>query len=294
MLYFILTLLIFSSMEVVSKPLMGVIDPFVLTFWRFAAGSLFFLFLPGMKNRFREVAKFNKWNWFSVFMLGLLNTFLAMSFLQVAVKQSSASTAATIFCSNPGFVFLFSVIMGYEKMKLAKTAGLILGIAGIVIIMSDRGIVLGYGMIYAVFAAIFFAVYTLLSKKSVQGISPSTINMTAFPLGVIANGIFITLMGKDLIPDWMLFQDTGTVFSLLYLGLIVTGAGYITFFETIKRFTAVSVSLIFMFKPAVTLLMAFIFLNERVAVTFYAGLFAVCSGTLLIVRDKINNLRFFS
>jgi hypothetical protein len=40
-------------MEVVSKPLMGHIDPFVLTFWRFAAGFLFFFFYPWNEKKIR-------------------------------------------------------------------------------------------------------------------------------------------------------------------------------------------------------------------------------------------------
>jgi drug/metabolite transporter (DMT)-like permease len=293
MVYFILTLLIFSSMEVVSKPLMGVIDPFVLTFWRFALGSLFFLFLPGTVKRFSEVRKFGKKEWFSVFLLGILNTFLAMSFLQVAVKQSSASTAAAIFCSNPGFVFILSLFLGHEKLKILKVAGFLVGIAGILLIMSDRGIVFEYGILYAVAASVFFALYTVLGKLTVSGISSSTVNMTAFPFGVLANGIFIFVLGKDFFPDQQVFTDSSIIISFLYLGFVVTGIGYVAFFETIKRFSAVSVSLIFMFKPAVTLGMAFIFLNEKTDVTFHIGLVCVCLGTFFIVKDKINNLRFF-
>lgn len=43
---FIVTLVFFASMEVVSKPLLGSIDPLTLTFWRFAAGGVvLFIFL---------------------------------------------------------------------------------------------------------------------------------------------------------------------------------------------------------------------------------------------------------
>jgi len=291
MVYFFLTLLIFSSMEVVSKPLMGAVDPFVLTFWRFFAGSLFFILYPGLKKRFKEVKSFGKSQWMSVFLLGILNTFLSMSFLQVAVKMSSASTAATIFCSNPGFVFIFSVMLGYEKIKIKKIVGFIVGIAGIVIIMKERGLETGTGMIYAVLASVFFALYTLLSKKTVSGITPATVNMTAFPFGIIANGIFIAFLGKEFIPSIEMFQNGDKILSFLYLGFIVTGFGYISFFETIKRFTAVSASLIFMFKPAVAAIMAYIFLNEKAGIPFFAGLAAICIGTFFIVYDKIKPIK---
>ena len=51
MIYFLVTLVIFSSMEVVSKPLMPFIDPFQLTFHRFFIGLVFlFLFLVARRR----------------------------------------------------------------------------------------------------------------------------------------------------------------------------------------------------------------------------------------------------
>jgi drug/metabolite transporter (DMT)-like permease len=276
-------------MEAVSKPLMGLIDPFVLTFWRFSAGSLFFIFYPGMGKRFRELARFSYKQWTSVIFLGILNTFLAMSLLQLAVKHSNASTAAAIFCSNPGFVFIIAVLLGNEKVKPSKAIGFIMGVAGIMIIMSSRGFVVGYGVFYAVCAAVFFAIYTVLGKKTVSGITPATVNMASFPFGVLANGIFIGSLGKSFFPDPVIFHSPANISALIYLGVVVTGIGYITFFETIKRFSAVSASLIFMFKPVVALLISFIFLGEKAGLGFFAGLIAICFGTLLIVREKINS-----
>ncbi len=293
MVYFLLTLFIFSSMEVVSKPLMDTIDPYALTFWRFTAGALFFFFYPGTKKRFLEIRSLSKKDWLAVSMLGFLNTFLAMSFLQVAVKYSSASTAATIFCSNPGFVFIFAVILGYEKFSLKKVVGFFIGITGIFIIMQGENFVAGTGVVFAVFSAIAFASYTLLSKKMVSKIQPLTLNMVAFPLGLAASGIFIALSGKKLSLPLEFFGVPENIIAFFYLGFVVTGIGYVTFFETIKRFSAVSASLIFMLKPAVTTLMAFVLLYEKPEHGFYIGLLSISLGTLLIVWEKLIKLPFF-
>jgi len=289
MIYFIVTLLIFASMEVVSKPLMGHIDPFVLTFWRFFAGFLFFLFYPGAKKRIATVLKFSRKEWISVFSLGILNTFLAMSLLQQSVKYSSAATAATIFCSNPVFVMLISSLLGYEKFSFRKVIGIFLGVAAVGIISWEKGFVINSGAVLALSGAVAFASYTVLSKRTVSKTDPFSVNLTSFFFGIAANLVFIAATDRTLIPESSFFDLSRTV-SFLYLSLIVTGIGYVTFFETIKRFTAVSSSLMFMLKPAVAVIFSAVFLGEVLNTGFYAGLFILMIGTAVIFSGKIGEL----
>lgn len=290
MIFFFTTLLIFASMEVVSKPLMGVMDPFVLTFWRFLFGFFFFLFYPGLKKRFVEIAKFRKKEWLSVALLGMLNSFLAMCLLQVAVKMSSAATSATVFCSNPVFVLIFASIAGLEKFSVRKIIGLSGGVAAVAVIMSEKGLVFKEGIIFALLAAVIFALYTVLSKKTVSTITPFTVNLTSFFFGLLANFVFISFYDLPFLPTESFFSDFEKISAFIYLGLVVTGIGYVTFFETIKRFTALGASLIFLLKPAVAVVLAYLFLGERLSVNFIAGLLLLSIATLLILSDKLRNL----
>ena len=289
MVYFLLTLVIFASMEAVSKPLMGTVDPFVLTFWRFAIGFIFFLFYPGVRKRFSEIGSFSLKEWFSVIILGLLNSFLAMSFLQVAVKMSSAATAATIFCSNPVFVLLFASVFRLESLTAGKMAGVLTGFAAVAVIMSEKGFVLNKGMIFALFAAVIFAFYTVFTKKTLSKISPFTVNLVSFFAGSVVNLVFILIYGLPLMPDTG-FYEVEKIAAFVYLGIFVTGFGYVTFFETIKRFTALGASLIFLFKPAVAVIFAVIFLKESLSGTFFAGLVLLCVATVLILMERLKML----
>lgn len=289
MFYFLVTLIIFASMEAVSKPLMGTVDPFVLTFWRFTAGFLFFLFYPGIRKRFSEIAGLGFKEWRVLILLGMLNSFLAMSFLQVAVKMSSAATAATIFCSNPVFVLLLASLFRLEGFTAGKMAGVLTGFAAVIVIMSEKGFVLSGGMLFSLLAAVIFAFYTVLSKRALLKISPFTVNLVSFFAGSVANFVFIIIYGASFMPDAG-FYETEKIAAFIYLGLIVTGLGYVTFFETIKRFTAVGASLIFLFKPAVAVIFAYIFLDERLSGTFFSGLLMLSAATLLVLKDRLKTL----
>jgi len=60
-LFWTIALVLFSSLEVVSKPIMGRVDPFTLTFMRFFIGGVF-LFLISFLIRTLSKKKMGKLN----------------------------------------------------------------------------------------------------------------------------------------------------------------------------------------------------------------------------------------
>ncbi|HRZ78753.1 MAG TPA: DMT family transporter, partial [bacterium] len=141
----------------------------------------------------------------------------------------------------------------------------------------------------ALLAAVIFAFYTVLSKRTLLKISPFTVNLVSFFAGSAANLIFIIVYGAPFMPDAG-FYETEKIAAFIYLGFIVTGFGYVTFFETIKRFTALGASLIFLFKPAVAVVFAYVFLDERLSGTFFSGLLILSIATLLVLKERLKTL----
>jgi drug/metabolite transporter (DMT)-like permease len=212
-----------------------------------------------------------------------------MSLLQISVKHCSAATAATIFSSNPVFVMIISSISGLEKFSFKKGAGMFLGVAAIALILSEKGFVINSGVFFALSGAVVFAAYTVLSKRTVSRIDPFAVNLTSFFSGLVANFIFISVSGISLFPAPEFFNTQRTLW-FLYLGFVVTGIGYVTFFETIKRFAAVSVSIMFMLKPAVAVLFSALFLNETISWHFFAGLLMLMTATGVIFSDRLKDI----
>ena len=73
---------------------------------------------------------------------------------------------------------------------------------------------------------------------------------------------------------------------MAFLGIAITGIGYITFINTIKRYSPLSASVIFLLKPALATIFALILLAERPGEYFYYGLFMVMFGSWLILSAK--------
>lgn len=270
-------------MEVVSRPLMQIFDPFTLTFYRFVVGFIFLFLMLLIRGEKKDLFSLTLKTILVLALLGFLNTFFSMSMLQLAVKHANAATAAVIFCSNPLFVFLFSVLSRQESFHQVKAAGLAAGIGGIAFVSGGGGMVLGGGVLYALSASISFALYTVLNKRVLKGVKPLTVNVVSFFFGLIFTAIYMSFAGIGAALPQSLFSDVSALFSFIYLGVVISGIGYITFINTIKDLGPVAASIIFLLKPVIATFLAVIFLGEQLHGLFFPGIVLIAAGSGLIV-----------
>jgi drug/metabolite transporter (DMT)-like permease len=276
---FVVTLLLFASMEVASKPLMGSIDPLVLTFWRFVCG----IAVLGIAMVFRRrKMSLSPGKLVVLALMGILNTFMSMSFLQLAVKNTEACRAATIFGSNPVFVVLIAAILGWEKFSNRKGAGLLLGITGLVLVTGMYTLKMDTGTMYALLASVTFAVYIILGRKASHTGDPISVNVVSFAFGITALAVWLQIKGISLSPVPLRAELP----SFLFLGIGVSGLGYVTFLTAIKKLGAGNASTIFLLKPAVATVLAIVFLRETVTYNFVAGMLLAGIGSYLVVGKR--------
>lgn len=279
LIYFIAAVIIFSSMEVASKPLMGVIDPFLLTFYRFVIGFAVLAVFQISTKRVSEIKALSKKDIIHLAGLGFLNITFSMTMLQLAIKNTTPATAAVVFSSNPLFVLGFSHILNIEKLSMKKLAGFLVGMIGVVIIALNKGLSLDLGIVYAVLGAVSFALYTVLGKKYSNGISPITVNTVSFASGLIFSLIILLIQGNSLVIPHEIIADKQYLASFLYIGIVVSGISYIVFFNMLKILSASSASLVFFLKPAVATLFSIMFYGEKISLFFIAGLFVIMIGS---------------
>jgi len=282
--YFFVTLFLFSSMEVVSKPLMGIVDPFQLTCHRFGIGLLFLLAVLGARGRLRELGAMSRRDAGALALLGVLNTFLAMSLLQLAVRKGNAATAATIVSTNPLFVYLFALIAGEERFSWRRIAGIVAGLAGIALTMVGCDFCIDAGALAALGAALLFALYTLFNKPISRRVPPLAANIVSFAAGLVASAAFLVVSDIGLLPPREVFVTPALFLAFLYLGAAVTGIGYLTFLTTIGRLGPFAASVMFLLKPLLATALALVFLGERLPPLFWPGLVLVTVGSVLILR----------
>jgi drug/metabolite transporter (DMT)-like permease len=274
-----ITILIFSTLEVVTSTIKGIISPLQLTFIRFFVGGLILLPFAIVKKD-----KLYKKDWLFFIGLGVLNIFISMGALQLSIHMGKASTAAILISSNPIFVMFFSALILKEKATIDKLACIVLGMAGILLIIykgnsgGDTALSLALGFL----ASLTFGLYTVLGKLKSEGVSSITMISISSILGSL---LYIPVLLYLKLPIFYIPQ--AAILKMAYLGIFCSGIAYITYMESLKLLTASKGSMVFFLKPVIASTLAIIFLGENLNIKTLIGMLLVLTG-ILINFVKIN------
>ena len=282
-LFILMTALAFSSMEIVGKMTSAQLNPFQLTFLRFIAGGVLLLPFALREIRKKKLALGLK-DWGFICLSGFLNVVVSMSFFQLAVTQGKASMVAVIFSTN--FVFTIPFARWILKEKTGKKMLLVLPLSllGLILLFdpfsssSDLS-----GFVPAVLAAVTFSFYTVFNRTRVAKYGGVVLTSLSFISGSLFLLVGLLAFGLPVISG----IGTGNAFQLLYLGLFVTGIGYLCYFEAIKQTGAINASLVFMIKPALAPILAILILGETISGIPAVGMLLIALGSgLAILPEK--------
>ena len=244
----LLTAIVFVTLEPVSKLIAGQVSPYAITFWRFAIGSIILIPFAVVKIK-KEKLHITLKDMGVMTALGVLFICVSMVALQIAVKIADApSLIAVIFSSNSVFTMIFAVIIIKEKMTWQKWCTLILCTIGVIICVDFESGTNLASVALGVFAAMSFSFYTVLSQKFTTKLGSSVQTSIVFVAGSVVLLIALLISGADVIPQFSLENLS----ILCYLGFVVTGIGYWSYFKAIEKSGAIMGSLAFFIKPILT------------------------------------------
>jgi len=261
-------LLLFSSLEVVSKPIMGQVDPFTMTFMRFFIGGSFLFFISSLVKR-PGYQKMVKADFLKIVFIGSLNTIFSMTMLQLSIKYGNASSAATLISTSPLFTALFAYLIISEKVSKRKKIGIALGLIGI--ITFGFGMLEGdslAGIIFGIIAAVTFGMYSVLLRRHIARYGPLRCTAYSTLIPSLIYGFFLMITGQFTIP----VLDTQGWVIIFYLGICVTGIAYYALLEAVNRMGATIAMRLFYVKPVVATTFALIFLSEPVGIVKIIGM----------------------
>jgi drug/metabolite transporter (DMT)-like permease len=273
--YLSIAVLSFSSIEVLANPIRHRIDPLALTFWRFFIATVCLLPITVLRKKF-HFSTIRPNDWLGLFFLGCLNVILCMGAHALSIKYASASTAALLIASNPIATSLFAWLILKERYDLRR--GLLMGVGflgvALVALRPSAGVDTPFGIAAGVVGMVGFALYTVLSKGVVQRLGSLTATTLSFLLALI---VYFPLLLFLKIPIWPA-PDVWP--RLLALGVVVSSLGYIAFFKALKDLPAGKASLLFFFKPPVSLFLAWLFLGESISLFAGIGSVLIMAGIL--------------
>lgn len=296
-LYIAIATILFSSMEIMLKTISQSFNPIQLTFERFFIGGLILLpfAIKSLKSKEESV---NKEDIKQFLFLGFMCVVVSMIFYQLAVNYTKASVVAVIFSCNPVFVMIFAYMFLKEEIHSHNILSLILEIMGIIIIINPLSIKLSpIGVTLTLLAAITFALYGVLGKKSTSKFGGEVVTCFSFILGSIEMLILIlighipsvstllTSFNLDNFANVPLFTgyNMSNILSVIYVYVFVTGLGYASYFKAMEETSANTASLVFFFKPVLSPILAFIFIKEFIPMNMIMGILFIVIGSIFTI-----------
>ncbi|NCA78088.1 MAG: DMT family transporter [Alphaproteobacteria bacterium] len=280
----ILSATLFSTMEVALKIAGSDFDAFQLTFLRFLIGGLFLLPFAFKRIRRKNIQIQGK-DYLYLLLLGTVCIPVSMIFFQLGVENANAATAAVIFCINPMFTMLFAHFITEEKLNRNKIWALLVGLAGILFMIAPWNMAEGntlIGTIYSTLAALLFGLYSALGRRTIHRLGGLPQTAISFLLGSLVMVPILLVLDKPLFAG-ITVENAGMV---LYVGIMITGLGYLSYFMTMERADAATASIVFFIKPGLAPIIAVLVLREVLTFNSFLGIFLVFVGSYINLREQ--------
>lgn len=211
--------------------------------------------------------------------LGAMNSAIPFSLFAYAVLSVTAGFASVLNATTPLFGALVAFIWLRDRPAPMRIAGLIVGFAGVLVLVwgrlsltSDGG---GLAVLAALTAALLYGIAANYTKKRLSSVDPL----------VIATGSLIaaTIL---LLPLALLYwpetpPTTASWVSAGLLGVICTGIAYILYFRLLSRVGPSKTLAVTYLIPAFGVLWGHFFLREPISASMIVGCAVILTGTTL-------------
>ena len=249
LIYAIITALVFTTLEPVSKLIANDVAPYAITFWRFLIGAIILIPFAIIKIK-KEKIHITLKDFGIMTLMGGFFICVIMILLQAAIKTTpSPAITSMVFSTNSVLTIIFSSFILKDKITKNRVTAIILCSAGILICTDFSSGTNFSSTLMAVGAALTFSLYTVFSKKYMARVGGIIQTAFTFFLGSIILLIALLVLRVDVsFPT----DNIKTISILIYLGVLVTGIGYWSYFKGIEKGGAIIGSLAFFIKPILT------------------------------------------
>jgi drug/metabolite transporter (DMT)-like permease len=212
---------------------------------------------------------------------GIINTGVPFVLFAFAALHMSAGEMAVLNATSPMWGALLSAALLGERLSARRTGGLILGVAGVVLIARPSGA--GASMLPAAAALLAAACYGLAAVYLRRWASAAPARGMAAGTQLAAGVLLLPLLAvfPPAEPPTVL-----VVGSVLALGLLCGAVGYVLYFRLIADVGATGALTVTYLIPLFGMLWGALFLDEAVSLAMAGGAALVILGTLLVLGPK--------
>jgi len=222
-------------------------------------------------------------DWRPYALMGLLNNVLPFTLLFWGQTHIPSGLAAILNATTPLFTVLVAHVATVdEKLDAARPAGLMAGLAGVVVmigpdVLRDLG-----ANVLAQFACLLAAIsYAFAGVYGRRFRGEPTLRVAAGQLTV--SSVILALPVALVDRPWMLPLPSGkAIAALAALAALSTALGYLIYFRILARAGATNVLLVTFLIPVSAILLGTLVLGEQLAVRHLVGMAAIALGLAAI------------
>jgi drug/metabolite transporter (DMT)-like permease len=245
------------------------LGPFNLAFWRFSIASPLLFGYVYLRKR-NELFSFERKDFILLLILGLTGVSLLYAVQFMALKLTTAINASILINSSVLFIALFSIFLLSEKITPIRALGILVGMVGISLVLSNGKLNFFSGSTFAgdllmIFDGFLWAIYTIVGKSLLSRHDADALTAWAFLTGIITLVPFLAFEGIQ-IPVMMLSWA-----SILFLSILCSFVAYLIWYKALEMEDASKVAIYIYLIPFFTAIMAFFILNEEITVIKILG-----------------------
>ena len=218
---------------------------------------------------------------------GVLAIGLTNALLFVGQQYATSAVGAIVFSLNPILTPVFAaVLLADERLSTRGTAGLVLGVVGVGLVVSPDPTNLlagGIGKVILFAGAISGALGSVLVRWSDGDLTSSVRTAWGLPFGALLCHLLSLAAGESATTvTW----SSEAILALGYVGIVAGAVAYIAYFDLLDTAGAIHANLVFYVVPVVATLGGWALLSESVSGTAVAGFLTIFTGFAVLGSDS--------
>ncbi len=284
----ILAVLFWSGNFIIGRGIHNEIPPMTLAFWRWAIALL--IILPFSLRPILRQKDLIRRNWKILTLLAILSVTNFSIFIYMALKSSTVTNAVLINSMIPIFIVIVSWMGFKERITLRQAIGIVISLIGLMFIITKGNLStliavrFGKGDMWTISAGISWALYSALLRKC-----PVELDSLSFLTATIIIGIFF------IFPFYIWEIGTGktmnfshaSIGSIIYVALFASVLAYTFWNKAIQIIGANKTGVFIHLMPVFSIILAMIFLDEKLRGYHIKGTILIFSGIFLTTTHTI-------
>jgi drug/metabolite transporter (DMT)-like permease len=279
----LLAVVFWGTSFVATKTLLLEIKPVTIIILRLIIASILLTFIAvSTKRNFSLNIKSHGW----IFILALIAVFHL--WIQVTgLQYTTASNTGWIIGTAPIFMAIMGLIFYKEKITLIALSGILLAVAGLLILfgkgdITNIGFMENRGDLLVLGSAFTWGVYSTVNKKISLSYSPLMTILYLFLMMVII--IIPFNLNSETIASIVHLSWIGWL-MVLFLGLFCSGVAYVIWAQALRDMESAKVGAFLYLEPLVTVAAAGFFLKEEITLLMIFSGLLITIGVFLVNKD---------